>query len=66
MDGLNQGGKMQLFRVDVGHTSVTVECRNMADAIPEAKRKLSIEVPRMWDMIRQLEEHRFQVSQILP
>lgn len=62
MGGSGNTNNLKKFRVDVGHSSVTVECSNEAEAIPQAKRQLSKEVPRMWDLIQGLGDERFRVS----
>lgn len=54
------------YLVQIGHTSVEVEGIDRADAIRQARRRLSAELPRMWDLIHQADERRFRVSPLLP
>ena len=61
MEDAKQNLPLKTFRVDVGHSSVTVRCQHAELAIPEARRKLAMEVPRLWSLIQQLEEERFKV-----
>jgi len=61
MEDAKRNLPLKNFRVDVGHSSVTVRCQRAEQAIPEARRKLAMEVPRMWDLIQQLEDERFNV-----
>lgn len=50
------------YRVSVGHFSVKVEGRTRDEAIKEARRKLCHDLPRMWDVIQGLDDHRFEVA----
>ena len=52
---------LRSYSVQVGHTKITVPGRSPAEAIHEARRRLCQENPRMWDMIQQLDESRFEV-----
>jgi hypothetical protein len=45
----------------VGHTAVTVECHSPDEAIVLARRLLSLDMPRMWDVIQALDASRFVV-----
>ncbi len=51
----------QRFRVQVGHTTIDVQCRSAEEAVEEARRRLCHEMPRLWDVIQLLEPNRFQV-----
>ena len=51
----------QMYRVSIGHSSVTVSGTSRDDAIRAARRQLSQEMPRMWDVIHQLNDNRFDV-----
>jgi hypothetical protein len=61
---LSPSGDMTTYRVQVGHTSTTVQGRSVEDAIREARRLLCNEMPRMWDMIHKLDDSRFEVVPI--
>ena len=50
------------YEVTVGHARVTFECGDQRQVIPEARRLLSLEMPRLWDMIQTMAESRFQVA----
>ncbi len=53
--------QMRRFRVQVGHNSVEVESRSEQEAIEVARRRLCEELPRLWDVIQNMEPSRFQV-----
>lgn len=55
---------MQDFLVRVGHLRLAVRCPNSQDAILAARQRLSDELPRMWDLIHQLDDRRFRVDLI--
>lgn len=52
------------YRVQVGHTSTTVQGRSRDEAIQAARRALCREMPRMWDVIHKLEDDQFVVEQV--
>lgn len=52
------------YMVTVGHASVTVECSTERRAIHEARRRLSHDMPRLWDVIQTMADNRFQVAVI--
>ncbi|HTN77214.1 MAG TPA: hypothetical protein VL096_18275 [Pirellulaceae bacterium] len=58
------GPGKRLYRVELGHNSVMVECASEAEAIRAAKTKLSLELPRLWDVIERLTPDKFQVSKV--
>ena len=41
----------RLYKVEIGHSSVVVESATADDAIRAARTKLSLEMPRLWDII---------------
>jgi len=51
------------YCVQVGHWSVVVEARGESDAVSAARRKLCEELPRLWDVISELDERRFVVHE---
>lgn len=53
---------LRQYRVQLGLNRVTVASRNEHEAILAARRLLCRELPRMWDVIAQLEPHRFAVE----
>ena len=52
------------YRVCVGHSSVTVDGFSPAEAIHAARIRLSLDLPRLYDVIHSLEDHRFEVTQL--
>jgi hypothetical protein len=50
------------FSVRVGHWQIVVQAHNGEEAIQVARRHLSIELPRLYDLIRSLTAARFQVE----
>lgn len=52
----------QKYEVTVGHARVTIECDDRRQVIPEARRRLSLEMPRLWDMIQTMADSRFEVA----
>jgi hypothetical protein len=55
-------GSLKTYRVRVGHWEFHVRARDSEEAICIAKRHLSRELPRMYDVIRSLTSNRFQVE----
>jgi hypothetical protein len=54
----------QIFRVTVGHVSVLVQAGSPTEAVGNARRQMCAEMPRLWDVIAQLEEDRFRVERL--
>ena len=54
----------QRFDVQVGFARITVSSNSPAEAIAEARRQLSRESPRLWDVIFGLADSRFVVCPI--
>jgi hypothetical protein len=52
----------QGYKVIVGHTSVMVSGRSRDEAIRNARMRLCIEMPRMWDVIENLDPRSFQIQ----
>jgi len=50
------------FDVQVGFARITVNSGSVAEAIAEARRQLSLEMPRFWDVIFRLDDARFVVA----
>ncbi len=49
------------YEVTVGFVKVTVSGNDQEDAIRNARKRFCLEMPRLWDIIRTMEESRFQV-----
>jgi len=62
----NENGKSleQTYEVSVGHARVRVRGASLDEAIEQARTKLCVDLPRMWDVIQSLEISRFEVLQI--
>ena len=50
------------YRVRVGHHEFRVKARDAAEAIVLARRQLGRELPRLYDLIRNLTATQFQVE----
>jgi len=55
-------GALTTYRVQLGHTSTTVQGRTRAEAIHAARRALCKDMPRMWDVIHKLNDDQFIVE----
>lgn len=54
------------FRVSLGHASVDVVGQTRQDAVAKARERLSVEMPRLYDVINQAAESRFEVEILEP
>jgi len=54
----------QQYKVTVGFTQVVVQGRDRADALCAARRQLSQDAPRLWDVICNMDSSRFQVDPV--
>ena len=52
------------YKVEVGHNSVMVESASPEEAIRAARTRLSLELPRLWDVIQKLDPEKFSVSMV--
>lgn len=50
------------FRVEIGHAAVNVVCATPDEAIRLARRRLSEEMPRLWDVIHHIGDNKFRVE----
>jgi hypothetical protein len=50
------------YRVRVGHLDIRLKARDVQEAILLARRQLSRDLPRLYDVIRDLTPQRFQVE----
>jgi hypothetical protein len=53
---------LKMFLVRVGHWEVRLKARDSAEAIRLARLQMARELPRLYDVIRELTESRFQVE----
>ena len=54
------------YLVRVGHNSVTVDGHSRAEAIRRARIRMSLDLPRLYDVIHSLEDQCFVVTQVEP
>jgi hypothetical protein len=50
------------YRIRIGHHDFQVKAHDAAEAVEIARRKLGRELPRLYDIIRNLNAARFQVD----
>jgi hypothetical protein len=53
---------LKVYLVRVGHWEIRVQAHSADEAIELARRHLSAELPRLYDVIRALTATRFQVK----
>jgi hypothetical protein len=53
---------LKTYRVHVGHWEICVKAHDPEEAIQLARRAMAREMPRFYDVIRNLTETRFQVE----
>ena len=53
---------LNVYRVRVGHWEIRIQAHNREEAIEIARRNLSHELPRLYDVIRAMTAARFQVE----
>ena len=59
----NQETMINVYRVKVGHAEVIVKAASAEEAIAFARRQLALEMPRFYDIIRGLDNTKFEVRQ---
>lgn len=52
------------YRVEIGHTMVTVEGNTVQEALHAARIRLCRELPRLWDVIQSMDDHCFRVMRL--
>lgn len=52
------------YEVRIGHTRVRVQGRNDADALRQAKNRLCMEMPRLWDVIQAMEVNNIEIRKM--
>jgi len=58
----NLSHKQNTYQVSVGHAEVTVVCEGKKEAIRLARKKLGLEMPRLYDVIHRIEDSLFRVD----
>lgn len=51
-----------LFHIQLGHAQVSVEGDTPEAALGEARRRLSLEYPRLWDVINEADDESFHIA----
>lgn len=54
------------WQVQLGHFEVTVLAASEAEAVAAARRQFCRELPRLWDVIRELPAERFRIQRASP
>lgn len=54
----------QTYRVEVGHCAMEVQSTSVDAAIASARYRFMRELPRLWDVIQQLDPARFKVTML--
>ena len=58
--------KPRRYQIELGHACVQVESISRDEAIREARRRLCVDMPRLWDVIHGMDESRFRVAEVPP
>ena len=58
--------KIQQYQVQIGHHRLRLEGASREEAIAQARQILAQDMPRLWDVIHDLDESRFQVRTANP
>ena len=53
------------YRVKVGHLAVDVEGQTKDEVILEARRRLRLEMPRMWDVISSMDDQQLEITPLM-
>ena len=53
---------LKMYRVRVGHWEIRIKARDANEAVELARRQMARELPRLYDVIRNLTAARFQVE----
>ncbi|MEX2310550.1 MAG: hypothetical protein WD738_23485 [Pirellulales bacterium] len=53
---------LKTYQIRVGHWEIRLKARDAAEAIELARRHMARELPRLYDVIRNLTAARFQVE----
>ncbi|MBX9789035.1 MAG: hypothetical protein K2Y37_08990 [Pirellulales bacterium] len=59
-----QQPRLTRFRVEVGHSQVIVLACDAVEAVREARLALGRDMPRLWDVIHQLDDGQFVVQAV--
>ena len=62
MIDVNRAHPLMRYQITVGHSRVFVWSATRQQAIQEARIKLSLEMPRLYDVIHAMDESRFVVK----
>lgn len=53
------------YDVTLGHSRVRVMGHSLEEALQQARRALSVEMPRLYDVIHHLDAARFQIEAVI-
>jgi hypothetical protein len=59
---MNQEQSLKTYRIRVGYWELRLKAHDADEAIEMARRQLARDLPRLYDVIRQLTVSRFQVE----
>ena len=57
---MSEARRSQPYSIQLGHTSVEVHSVSPEIALSEARRRLSLEYPRLWDVIHAADDDRVE------
>ena len=52
------------YEVRIGHTRVRVQGRSDEEALQQAKNRLCMEMPRLWDVIQAMEINNIEIRRM--
>ena len=55
-------GRKNKYHVRLGHAQTTVVCGTRDEAVRLARQRLSVEMPRLWDVIHSIADKDFRVD----
>jgi hypothetical protein len=59
---MNENQQRKAYRIRVGHWEIRVNAQSADEAIALARRQMARELPRLYDVIKNLTPTRFQVE----
>lgn len=62
MNQPNSSSRKREYHVRVGHAQTTVVCCTVDEAIRLARKRLSEDMPRLWDVIHKINDKEFRVD----
>lgn len=62
MNQPDSSSRKRKYQVRVGHAQTTVVCNTVEEAIRLARKRMSVEMPRLWDVIHRIDDKEFRVD----